>query len=485
MTDRTSGFTFDDAVAEMAQAQLGHKRRTARLADSARRISHHPGGTLPDKLHDPAAYRATLRLLNNPAVTHSAVLDPHVRATNARIARASGTVVLVHDTTELDYSGQDTLGSLGQIGNGAGKGYECHNSLAVDADTGDLLGLASQILHRRADKPKRESVKASRARPTRESRLWVNAVQAIGAAPPGVRVVDVCDRAADTFEFLEYERAHGRHFVIRSTYSRAVDVESDGQPHLLHDLLRSLDAQIGWTVPVSANKGQPERTANVVCAWAKVTVKAPHVRKGDHGREPLELWAIRVSEVEAPADVKEPLEWLLLTDEPIADAGCARDRVRLYELRPKVEDYHKAQKTGLGIEDVQLHSQAGLQPLIGLLSVLAVGLVNARQAARVPDKAGRPAREFFDPVWVEILSVWRYREVRDLTVHEFTLALGRLGGHLNRKSDGLPGWLTLWRGLMRLNAMAEYELARQGAGAGAPFPAPHTPELSSPSCGKP
>ena len=55
-------YTFEDAVAEMGRAQLGHKRRTARLADSARRISEHPGGSLPEKLKDPAAYRATLRL---------------------------------------------------------------------------------------------------------------------------------------------------------------------------------------------------------------------------------------------------------------------------------------------------------------------------------------------------------------------------------------------------------------------------------------
>jgi hypothetical protein len=29
-------------------------------------------------------------------------------------------------------------------------------------------------------------------------------------------------------------------------------------------------------------------------------------------------------------------------------------------------------------------------------------------------------------------------------VAEVALAVGRLGGRLNRKSDGLPGWITLW-----------------------------------------
>src|SRR3954469_1091099 len=99
--DRTAAFTFEDALAEMGQAQRGHRRRTDRLVDSARRISLHPGGSLPEKLHDPAAYRATLRLMNNPAVTHSSVLAPHIRATKARMVAAPGTVLILHDTTDL------------------------------------------------------------------------------------------------------------------------------------------------------------------------------------------------------------------------------------------------------------------------------------------------------------------------------------------------------------------------------------------------
>lgn len=466
MRDKAAAFTFEDALAEMAQCQFGDKRRTARLVDSVARIRKHPGGSLPEKLAGPAgpaAYRATLRLMNHPATTHQAILAPHVRATQARMAAATGTVLILHDTTELDYSGQMTLASMGPIGNGGGRGYECHNSLAVAADSGELLGLACQLLHSRTPKPVGESVKASRERENRESLVWAHGVQASGSAPPASHWVDVCDRGADTFEFLEYECLHERHFVVRSTHSRVLEVEEAGGPRLLHDLLRGLEAAVGWEVEIQANKGQPGRRAKVLCAWSKVTLKAPHVRRGKHSRAALSVWALRVWEVEAPPEVKEPLEWLLLTDEPIRDAGAARQRVGYYEKRPQVEEYHKAQKTGLGVEQLQMQSQGGLQPLIALLSVLAVALVNARQAARDPEKARRPATVYFDPLGVLVLSVWRYREARPLTVREYVLALGRLGGHLNRKCDGLPGWLTLWRGTMKLHAMVEYERARRCA----------------------
>jgi hypothetical protein len=327
-------------------------------------------------------------------------------------------------------------------------------------------------------------VAARRERDSRESLLWINAAREIGPAPAGCHWVDVCDRGADTFEFLEHELRHGRHFVIRSTHSRALQVDGAGGPHRLHDLLRSLPARLGWTVAVSANKGQPAREARVLCSWAQVTLLAPHVRRGRHGRDPLRAWAIRVWEVDAPAGVKEPLEWLLLTDEAIADGAAARQRVGYYERRPRVEDYHKAQKTGLGIERLQLQSQAGLQPTIALLSVLAVALVNAKEAARDEAKAGRPATDYFEPLRVRVLSVWRHGEERPLTVREYILALGRLGGHLNRKCDGLPGRLTLWRGTMQLNAMVAYEQRRRGAEEETRRPPPTSHRSSRPGIGK-
>ena len=42
--------------------------------------------------------------------------------------------------------------------------------------------------------------------------------------------------------------------------------------------------------------------------------------------------------------MNEPLQWILLTDEPIEDAAAPRRRVGYYEKRPKVEAYHKAQE---------------------------------------------------------------------------------------------------------------------------------------------
>ncbi len=118
------------------------------------------------------------------------------------------------------------------------------------------------------------------------------------------------------------------------------------------------------------------------------------------------------------------------------------------------EEYHKAQKTGCGIEDLQFSSRAALEPMIALLSVVAVTLLNLREASRQPDAKERRASELVDERYVAVLSAWRYQEVREgLSVQDFFCAVARLGGQQNRKGDHHPGWLVLWRGWMALQHM--------------------------------
>jgi len=126
-----------------------------------------------------------------------------------------------------------------------------------------------------------------------------------------------------------------------------------------------------------------------------------------------------------------------------------------------IEEFHKAQKTGMGIENLQLQTRGGLEPFIGLLSLLAVSLVNLRQVARQPEAETQPAREVVNPLWVSVLSLWLYEEKRDLTVKEFYLGLAKLGGYMNRSRDAWPGWIVLWRGLTKLMHLVDYESKRQ------------------------
>jgi len=417
----------------------------------------HPGGTLPEKLHEPKDYKAMDRLVNRPEVTHAAVLEPHRQRTLERMRQATGVVLVLHDTTELDYSGLHSIADLGSIGNGGGRGFLCHNSLAFDPQRHEVMGLVNQILHRRRTVGRHEPVRAKRERADRESRLWIEGLAAVGPAPAGGAWVHVADRGADTFEFLARHQAEGHECVVRSLSDRVIRQGHDpqGPKDYLHTHARSLPLHGRREVAVAARSGKPERTATVGVAWAPVLVQPPHVRRGHYEKCPLRLWVIRVAEIDPPTGV-EPLEWILLTNRKVATVDDAWERVGWYECRWVIEEYHKAQKTGCAIEDVQFTSSQALEPMIALLSVVAVTLLNLREASRRPDAQTRPATDLVDDRYVAVLSAWRYKKVRrDLNVHDFFYALARLGGHQNRKCDHRPGWLVLWRGWMALQHMLD------------------------------
>lgn len=140
-------------------AQLGDARRTRRLVVTADLMCRRPGGALPQKLNNPKDLRAFYRLMNCDDVTHESILVAHRQATQSKIDKTSGPVLIIHDATELDYTTHLSLkDDLGQIGNGNRRGYIVHNSLAVNADSGKVLGLYNQVLHHRADVSKDETI---------------------------------------------------------------------------------------------------------------------------------------------------------------------------------------------------------------------------------------------------------------------------------------------------------------------------------------
>lgn len=450
---------------------LGDKRRTKRLVDVADCMYRHPGSTLPDKMGEPARLRALYRLMDCDDVTHKRIMDGHTQATKrtmTAIARESpGTVFLIlHDATELDYTSLASLADqLGQIGEGTHRGYICHNSLVVQAEPQMVLGLGSQILHHRADVPANETTKQARERKNRESLLWLKGASNCGPMPPGVFCVDVSDSLSDTFEYMAYEIASERHFVLRSRENRKLAAAVAGKTYL-YEAVREQAAVAKRTIVVQGTDKQLERSAEVSVSFIEVKLAPPSKKSGHYKPRPLSVWAIRVWEKKPPAGA-DALEWILLTNVPVTVTADAEQRVDWYECRPIVEDYHKAQKTGCGIETLQFTEATRLEPAIALISSVATMLLRLRDAARQPDADVRPANEVFAQEYIDVIQKpSSTRAPEPITVRQFLLRVARLGGHQNRKGDGLPGWITLWRGWMKLELQATgYRIAMRRAAA--------------------
>ena len=94
-----------------------------------------------------------------------------------------------------------------------------------------------------------------------------------------------------------------------------------------------------------------------------------------------------------------------------------------------------------------------LEAMVGMMSVVSVRLLQLKSVARTdPD---RPAQRVVPRLWLTMLQAVRKRarRVYDMTVGEFYREVAKLGGFLGRKSDGEPGWITIWRGWEKLNTL--------------------------------
>jgi Transposase DDE domain len=329
-----------------------------------------------------------------------------------------------------------------------------HNSLLVDAQSCEVVGLVNQILHYRRPAPKGETKRQRRQRPERESHLWKRAVAGLPVLPAGVTVTDVSDRGSDLTEYLDYEVRAQREFIVRSCHNRNLAYPSlDGTELKLHNTLRQLTPQATQILSVRTEH-EGWRQAEVGLAWQSLSVQPPTQARGEHGREPLILTGVIVREITAPQGV-DPVEWILLTNRVVTCTAEAQQVVADYARRWIIEEYHKALKTGCGIETLQLTTRHGLENAIASMSVLAVHVLNLRHLARDEHHASLPAHQHDNPLKVRLAAHHaKHTDWKAMTVWEYYVAVARLGGYVLNPRQRPPGWQILWRGYIRLNDMA-------------------------------
>ena len=126
---------------EFSGVAAGDKRRPPRLVQAAAAMMRNPSASLPAQLQSPAGLKATYNLLGQSDLTPAAVIAPHTEHTRAAAGRRPQ-VLLIQDTSEVDYTAHPKTTGLGQIGDGKGRGYLLHTVLAVDPADRQVLGVA-------------------------------------------------------------------------------------------------------------------------------------------------------------------------------------------------------------------------------------------------------------------------------------------------------------------------------------------------------
>lgn len=455
------------AEGQFEGAELSDVRRVGRAITIAEALMESPGTSLPQLFARPYDLKAAYRFFRHPEVQPDTVQAGHREQVLLELEKP-GRYLLLEDTTEILCAGAEEIVGLGPVGGSkeGQLGFHLHSVFAVRWPAASerptltrpvvtILGLADQQSYVRQPRvaagPRRGSERRVQAGDTLESALWERATQRLGAAPEGGTTVGVrvSDRGADSYDHLRYCQTQRHRFLVRAKQDRVVVGAPAGK---LFAVARASTSLGTLTIELRTRPGQAARTAARQLSVTPVQLRAPQaLAYGCGQRPPVACTVVRVWEAAPPADGK-PLEWLLLTDLPTGSFAQACEIAQMYATRWLEEEFHKALKTGLGVERLQLTTAHEWFAATAVMSIVAVRLLELRERLRQAPTA--PAGEAgLTEVEVTVLRARSGKAL--LTVGEVALALGRLGGHLNRKGDGLPGWLTLWRGWQVLQILID------------------------------
>jgi hypothetical protein len=455
---------------EFEHVALGHRARSKRLLGVAAALARAPSASLPRAMGDWAGAKAAYRLMAHPAVTHAAVLGAHAARTAER-AQAHARVLVVHDTTSVDFTGRGARDGLGPIHEAYSRGLLVHTSLAILPDGTPLGVLAQHVwarpLHREGPPSRQQARHVRRKAEGRESKRWAAgveaahavAVAAAGAADaPRPRWVHVADREGDLYPFLATCQRLGDGFVVRAAQNRRL--ADDGPlPRYVLDEARGAPVALRFVLQVPAGPGRAARSVPMLVRRARVVLAPPF--GSPPGLEPIRAHVLLVQEA-LPPPSGEPLCWYLLTNEPVDTPEALRTVVRAYEARWIIEEFHMGLKTGCNFEGRRLGARDRLEPLLAVCSAVACRLLALRAEARAPSPA--PAADVLPAPVLAAVRARRPSLPADADARQVLRAIASLGGFLGRKGDGEPGWRTLWAGMNEVLAMARgYEVGLASA----------------------
>jgi hypothetical protein len=450
--------TYEEQYPRGCFGELDHwlQERTLSILPA---LEARPGASINALLDTHRERAGAYRMVEHPEVSFQRLLEPAAQAVASQIEQGQfgARALCVHDRTEFDESALSaSMEGLGEVGNPKCRGFFLQTGLALDTQGVALGVLTAQSWIRPVGQHGKAQQRKVRPFEEKESVRWWHGIreaeERVGRA--GV-LRHVIDAEGDVYEVFHHAHQQGARLLVRAAQQRRVEPEG-----YLWQRLEALPEVERRQVPVNARPardGQPARTARsaeLTLRFGPVGIKAPLTRQH---QESLALWAILVREDNAPVG-EPPLEWLLLTNEPVTTSQQAWHAVDCYLQRWKIEEFHKCLKTGGRVEHRAFGHRENLEKLLVLLMLVSVRLLALSTLARTqPDTA---ADQVLAPEELQVLRLQApVLGAPPLspcpTMAEVVPLIARMGGYMARRSDGPPGWLTLWRGYQRLQLKVE------------------------------
>ena len=464
------------AAEEFAEVKLGDKRLDARLIKLCDRFSDAPESPINQACVDWAETKAAYRFFQNNKVEVGKMLAAH-RCKTAQRTKEHKTVLALQDTSYFVYTNHPKTEGLGKMSLKKGKnvkniysnGLIMHTCLAVTTK-GLPLGLLDQkIFSRKLRKKdnKKEKPHANLPIEEKESYRWLEALENTKEVTGCTRIVTVCDREADLYDFFLRSHQIDAPVLVRANADRTINRKSryaEKDVKKLWENMRKQPDSGSYVVEIvkrSKSKHAKERearTATVSVRFGSFTLNPPRnsIRYSTEKLPDIEMHAVYVLETNPP-DGEEAIEWMLLTNLPVMSYEDAYEKVLWYCLRWRIEMYFKVLKSGFRVESCRLGHADRLVKYLIVMSIVAWRLFMITLIARTDPTT--PCSTFLtDQEWkVLFLRANTNKPIpkKTPTIGIVVIWIAKLGGYLARTNDGPPGSITLWRGWKRLVDLSE------------------------------
>lgn len=415
---------------------------------------------------------AYYRYINNIKITEKDLIS---RLSRECAKRVKGEPLLVlMDTTEINLSWRNnrirTKVGLGYLSDNKSQGFLLHPGYCINANTYEPIGIAGiRIITR--EKAGGLEKKEHREITNKESDKWFSTAIELRDGPlkDAADITFIFDREGDIYEVLNTVGNEKTNLVIRGCHNRRIKSDCEGV-ETIKDALNAQESRQLIRFHNRLKNGKTEQVEAYI-KYTNVTLLKPkkHKKYIKGIKKEIEVNVVQVEQI-GTCSTGEKVSWFILTTQEVNSFEQAKDIVKKYKARWKIEELFRLMKTeGFNIEDSELEQASSIRKLSILVMEAALNVEKLKQAR--DGTSDQKITEVFDEEEVEFLEILNNHlegaTVKQKNPHKKdnlgwgTWIIARLGGWKGYASQRPAGPITLFRGLQQFKASLEiYKLTK-------------------------